>query len=170
MIKENYLSLLDPKLKILVSIFVIVLSIGFFFGIRFIHITTESSSIGIIENYLGNEENEQATDMKFKKSRYEMQNIVHTHILSLSIIFFILGLLVYGSSIPSSLKLFLMLEPLVSVILTFGGIYLLWLGQSWCTIIIMVSGIVMTICYSLAVFVILRSIFTLKQKVKKVKS
>ena len=32
--------------------------------------------------------------MKFKKSEYEILNILHTHILSISVIFFLLGILV----------------------------------------------------------------------------
>ena len=89
MIPSDYISQLPKPLKALVSIFLVVLSIGYFSGLAFVNNTTTSTSQGIVENYNGNEDNEDAEEMKFKKSDHEMLNIIHTHILSMSLIFFI---------------------------------------------------------------------------------
>ena len=93
--------------------------------------------------------------MKFKKSEQEMLTLVHNHILSMSIIFFLVGLILSITKLNKKLKLFLMIEPFISVILTFGGLYLLWKGMIWVKYIVMFSGILMTLTYSVSVLVIL---------------
>lgn len=76
------------EIKIFIGAFVLILSIGFYSGLLFINNTSSSSPNGIQENYQGNEEDEDAEIMKFKKSEREMLTTVHTHILSMSFIFF----------------------------------------------------------------------------------
>ncbi len=145
-------------MKLLTAFFLLALSIGFYLGLGFVNHTTNNQAHGIVENYNGNENDEEAETMKFKKSEHEMYNILHTHFLSLSVIFFILGLLTYGTSINATLRKFLMIEPLVSVLLTFGGIYFLWLGYEWMAYLVMVSGILMTLSYTTAALVIFREL------------
>lgn len=146
---------LPKELKLLVAAFVIVLSVGFFTGLLFVSDNSSTNPNGIEEQYLGNENDEEATVMKFKKSEKEMLTLVHNHILSMSIIFFLLGLLVSITDLNKKLKLTLIVEPFVSVILTFGGIYFLWTGVLWMKYIVMFSGALMTICYTYAILVIL---------------
>lgn len=129
-------------------------------GLSFVNHTTDTEAKGIIENYNGNESNLEAEEMKFKKSEHEMLNILHTHFLSLSLIFFILGLLTYGVNLNAGFRKFLMLEPLVSVLLTFGGIYCLWQGWEWMVYVVMLSGGLMTLSYALAVILILKALFS----------
>jgi len=82
---------LSKELKWLVAAFVIVLSIGFYSGLLFVGETSSANPNGIEEHYLGNESDEEAMIMKFKKSEQEMLTLVHNHILSMSIIFFLVG-------------------------------------------------------------------------------
>jgi hypothetical protein len=58
-----------------------------------------------------------------------------------------------------------MIEPFVSVVLTFGGLYLLWKDMLWMTYIVMFSGILMTLTYTLSVLIILVQLF--KNKTSK---
>ena len=149
-----------PKeLKFLIGTFIIVLSIGFFTGLLFVSETSSANPNGIEEQYLGNESDEHAEVMKFKKSDQEMLTLVHNHVLSMSIIFFLVGLILSITQLNKKLKLFLMLEPFVSVILTFGGLYLLWKGMTWMTYIVMFSGALMTLTYTLSVLIILIQLF-----------
>jgi hypothetical protein len=157
-LRAGYIASFPKELKVLTAFFLITLSIGFYLGLGFVNETTENKSQGIIENYNGNENDVKAETMKFKKSEHEMYNILHTHFLSLSIIFFILGVLTCGTSINSALRKFLMIEPLVSVMLTFGGIYFVWLGFEWMSYIVMLSGILMTVSYTLAVVLVFREL------------
>ncbi len=148
-----------PKeLRLLITAFIIVLSIGFYTGLLFVSETSTTSSNGIEEQYLGNENDEDAKVMKFKKSEQEMLTLVHGHILSMSIIFFLTGLILATTRLNYKLKLFLLIEPFVSVILTFGGLYFLWKGMFWMKYVVMFSGILMTLSYTVAVIIILKQL------------
>ena len=153
---------LPKEIKLLIGAFVIVLSIGFFTGLLFVGETSSVNPNGIEEQYLGNEDDENAEVMRFKKSDQEMLTLVHNHILSMSIIFFLLGLLVSVTKLNKTFKLFLIVEPFVSVILTFGGLYLLWKGLLWMKYIVMFSGILMTLTFTLAVIIVLKQLLQKK--------
>ena len=151
-----------PKhIKLFIAAFIIVLSIGYITGLLFVSETDSTSPDGIEKNYLGNEEDEEAKVMKFEKSDREMLTTLHSHILSMSFIFFLLGSVLAITSIPKKLKSFLMVEPFISILLTFGGIYFLWKGVLWMKYIVIFSGIVMTGVFLIA------SISILLQLLKK---
>ena len=157
--KLNGLILTLPnELKVLIGAFVIVLSVGFYTGLLFIGETSSANPNGIEEQYLGNENDEDAEVMRFKKSAQEMLTLVHNHILSMSIIFFLLGILVAITKLNKKLKLFLMVEPFLSVLLTFGGLYLLWRGLLWMKYIVMISGILMTLTFTFSAFIVLKQL------------
>ncbi len=147
MVYNGVLGLFPKELRLFIAVFVIVLSVGYFTGLLFVQETESTTPTGIEENYLGNEDDEEAEVMKFKKGEREMLTVIHTHVLSMSFIFFLLGGLVWITKAPKKLKLFLTLEPFLSIILTFGGIYLMWSGISWFRYVVVFSGILMTITY-----------------------
>ncbi len=152
----NGLILTFPKeIKVFIIAFIVVLSIGYFTGLLFVGQTSSTTPHGIEENYLGNENDDGAEVMKFKKSEREMITIIHTHILSMSFIFFLLGGILLLTKLPKKLKIFLAVEPFVSIILTFGGIYFMWNGVSWMKYIVMISGIFMTTVYIASASIIL---------------
>lgn len=153
---------LPKELKLLIAAFIIVLSIGFYTGLLFVGETSSASPNGIEEQYLGNETDEDTMVMKFKKSEKEMLSLVHNHVLSMSIIFFLVGLLLSIVKLNKILKLFLMIEPFVSVILTFGGIYLLWTGLLWMKYVVMFSGIAMVLTFTVSTIIILSQLFAKK--------
>ncbi|MEP2934996.1 MAG: hypothetical protein ABJM06_04715 [Gilvibacter sp.] len=155
---------LPQTAKLFLTAFVIVLSIGYVTGLMFVTQTDSHTPVGMEQNYLGNEAVESPEVMKFEKGEREMLTILHTHILSLSFIFFFMGVLVAITSIPKRLKAVIMVEPFVSIVLTFGGIFLLWKGQTWVKYIVMLSGIAMTLCYFAGVFVVLKGIWTSPKK------
>lgn len=137
-----------PKeIKVVIIAFISVLSIGFYGGLSFVNTTTSMQVSGIETHYLGNEDDEEAMDMKFKKSEREILTVVHNHMLSLSVIFLLLSLILSTTSINKKLKYFLMVEPFLSIVLTFGGIYFLWKGFTWVKYIIVISGVFMTLSF-----------------------
>lgn len=152
---NGLLSSLPAGIKWFIASFVIVLSIGFGTGLLFVAQTDSTDPAGIEENYLGNEDEPEVEVMKFKKGPREMLTIIHTHILSMSFIFFLLGILVWIARLPAKLKLFLTIEPFVSVILTFGGIYLMWSGIGWVKYIVLFSGILMSLTFALSSGIVL---------------
>jgi len=140
-----------PKeIKALIMVFIVVLSIGFLGGLTFVNNTTSMNVSEIETHYLGNENDENAEIMKFKKNEREILTVVHGHILSMSVIFFLLSLILATTSINKKLKYFLMIEPFLSIVLTFGGIYLLWSGITWFKYIVIISGIFMTFSFVVA--------------------
>ena len=152
---NGLLSTFPKGIKIFIASFVIILSIGFFTGLFFVNETSSASPTGIEENYLGNEDDDNAGIMKFRKSEREMLSIVHTHVLSMSFIFFLLGILVWMTKLSKKVKLFLTVEPFFSVILTFGGIYLLWTGILWMKYVVIFSGTLMTLTFTVSALLIL---------------
>jgi len=161
----NGLLLTLPKeIKLLIGSFIIVLSIGFYTGLLFVSETSSANPNGIEEQYLGNEDDEDAMVMRFKKSEKEMLSIVHSHMLSMSIIFFLVGIILSITKLNEKAKLFLMIEPFLSVILTFGGLYFLWKGMLWMKYIVMFSGTLMTLTFTLTIAIILIQLFQ-KQEV-----
>jgi len=163
----NGLLLSFPKeIKIFIAAFVVILSIGFFTGLLFVSQTSTTSPDGVVENYNGNEEDEDAEVMKFKKSEREMLTIVHTHILSMSFIFFLLGGLVWLTKLSKKIKLFLTVEPFLSILFTFGGIYFLWTGLLWMKYVVIFSGFLMTATFTVSSIVVLYQL-TLKPTASK---
>lgn len=149
-----------PKyIKLFIASFVVVLSIGYATGLLFVKQTQSVSPDGIEQNYLGNEAIENVKIMKFEKGAREMLTIIHTHILSMSFIFFFLGGLLAMSSIPKRWKAFLMIEPFFSILLTFGGIYFMWMGVTWLKYIVMLSGVLMTSAYFVSAAIVLYDCF-----------
>lgn len=148
------LSTLSKEIKLLIGTFLVVLSVGFYSGLTFVGETSSFTSQGIQESYLGNEENEEATEMKFKKNERHMLSIIHSHILSMGLIFFVLALIVSLADTNLVFKKFLMIEPLISVLTTFGGIYFLWKGMLWMKYVVILSGTLMTLSYTISVVLI----------------
>ncbi len=145
-------------IKQFIAAFVIVLGIGFFTGLLFIGQTESNTPRGMIENYNGNEDLAEVKVMKFKKGGREMLTIIHTHILSLSFIFFLLGILIWGTEISVLWKSILTLEPFVSVLTTFGGIYLIWLDFTYIAYLVMISGFFMTLSFIVGAIVVFKAL------------
>ncbi|WP_296383239.1 hypothetical protein [Winogradskyella sp.] len=162
MVLNGRIESFPKELKLLIAAFIVVLSIGFYSGLLFVSETSSANPNGIEEQYLGNEADEDAKVMKFKKSEQEMLTLVHGHILSMSIIFFLVGLILSVTRLSNKLKMFLMIEPFISVVLTFGGIYLLWKGMLWTKYIIMFSGTLMTFTFVASTLIILYQLFQKK--------
>lgn len=146
---------LPKPAKLLVGFFILTLSFGYFTGLRFVNENTNATINGLEEHYLGNEMDEDAEEMKFKKNEKEIITMVHNHVISMSLIFLVLGSILLITSIPVKLKKFLIVEPFISTILTFGGIWLLWSGLLWFKYIIVFSGILLTLTFTTSVVLIL---------------
>lgn len=153
---------LPREIKSFLAIFVVVLSVGYFTGLLFVGQTETTTPAGIEENYLGNEDDPNAMVMKFEKGEREMLTIIHTHILSISFIFFLLGLILIFTRLPKKLKFFLIIEPFVSILLTFGGIYFVWKGISWVKYVVLISGFLMSFIFICSVAIVLYQLLFLK--------
>jgi hypothetical protein len=149
----------------MIFFFVLSMTVGYFTGFNFIYNTTKLEPKGIEENYNGNEEDEEAETMMFKKPEKEILTTIHTHILSFTLIFIAMGTTLLAVQMPQKIKSILLLEPFISIIVTFGGIWFLWKGIIWMKYFVMISGMLITLSFVLMVFFIFKATLTKSDKV-----
>lgn len=158
------LNSLPKPIKSLVSAFVLVMLFGY--GASFV-LLAETSGFepqGIDQNYNGNEDSDEEGPLKFRKSKHEMMNIVHTHAFTLSVIFFMMSGFVYFTHLPEGIKKFFMVEPMLSIITTFGSIILVWKGIAGFKYIALISGVIMHASFiAMLIIVIWELYFTKRQ-------
>lgn len=160
--KSFSLSSLSQVIKYVLILFVSIQTIGFSMGLKFVHLTTGGSPGGVHSQYLGNEEQAdslpEGTSLKFKKSEGEILTLVHNHLLSMSVIFLISAILLFFTDLSPKLKPWFMLEPLLSLFLTFGGIYLMSKGFSIMRYLVMFSGAAMTFFFLVGQAIVLKDL------------
>ena len=116
---------LPQNIKYFLSAFLLLISLGVTLGLVYVYETTEMTSGGTEEHYTGSALND---DMdipeKYPKELESMLLTTHTHLISFSFIFFFLGLIFYmNSTITGGWKTFIIIEPFISVLITFGSIW-----------------------------------------------
>ena len=144
--------------KQFLMVFLLVLSFGYVTGLLYLNKSTGVSTTGVEEQYLGNENDLDAVEMKFKKPEKAILTLVHGHVVSFSLIFFALGGIFLFSSYNDSVKKVLTIEPLLSTVTTFGGVWLMWLGYGWMKYIIMISGTLMHVSFVVLVVLLIRDL------------
>ena len=155
---EIQLSNLPKSLKKTLVVFLTALAFGYLSGLDLLKQTTDFKSKGIEENVLGNEIDEYADELHFKMSERQLHAIIHSHVITLGLLFFLLSLMLFFTSYSQGIKSFLMIEPMISLLTTFGGLLLLWNGVLWMKYIIMFSGILMHLSFVLIVFLLLKEL------------
>jgi|AntRauTorcE11897_2_1112592.scaffolds.fasta_scaffold11921_2 hypothetical protein len=143
--------------KKLILVFTSIAFFGVVIGGVFIEATTNLSPRGVVEQYSGNEQNRAATaELKFAKPFKEMLTTTHNHILGLSPLFLIIGLLYLATGPVSSWRMLIAAEPFLSLILTFGG---LWVMRYWWApfvYVVIASGTAMLLCFGWMSLVIMK--------------
>ncbi len=114
-----------PIKKVLLAFLLLQLS-GVLFGLGTLFVTTELSVTGTTTHYRGDPPPKDDFEIQdnFEKPLSELLLTTHNHLLGFSFIFALLVPIFYLSSIISGpLKNFLMIEPFVSVLITFVSIW-----------------------------------------------
>ncbi len=144
------------KFKFLCFLTVFNLSVGVGVGIYYVSYTTDLTTVGTSEHYRGSIVDD-AFDIpeKYPKPISELLNTTHTHIISMTFIFLIIGgIFFFNSIITGLLKTILIVEPFVSILITFGGIWLMRFIHSGFSYIVIFSGLLMYLSYFIMVFII----------------
>lgn len=139
-----------PKgIKILLLLTVLNLTFGVSIGLYYVANTTQLSPAGTTEHFSGSEiDAEFNIPEKYPKPVSELLITTHNHILSLTLIFLVIGGIFYfNSSISGRMKTFLIAEPFISIITTFGGIWLMRFVHPAFVYLVIPSGILMYTCY-----------------------
>tara|TARA_B100000073_G_scaffold77977_1_gene59019 strand:+ start:74 stop:550 length:477 start_codon:yes stop_codon:yes gene_type:complete len=156
------LKTLDKNLKNLLIYYLITLGIGFSLGVLYVYLNSEFTSTGMLEQYLGNNDE---WNPKLPKTLIDLVSHTHDHITMFSIIFLTLGLIFsYNSLINGFWIKFLLLEPFISIVLTFGGFFVIRFINPNFSYIIMISSALMYICFYVMLFICLYELIYLNKK------
>lgn len=137
-------------LKKLAFVFVFIAFTGVVVGGIMIELTTHLTPKGVVEQYAGIDESQMETAevMKFPKSAQDMLITTHNHILGLSSLFFIIGFLYLLSVDVKGLQIAIALEPLIALLLTFGGLWVVRYLWPPFVYVVILSGILMIGCFA----------------------
>ena len=158
---ENKLNQLSRSLKFLTVAYLIVLGIGVTTGLIYIAATTSMTPSGTIEQYMGNDDE---WEPKQPKEFIDLVSQAHQHIVMFSFIFLSIGFIFNKNSIiKGRLKLFLMTEPFISIVVTFGGFFILRYLTPKFVYAIILSSTLMYVCFYI---MMITSIYDLIKKNK----
>ncbi len=134
----------DTTLKKFLISYIILLIIGMSVGLIYLHETTKATKEGTVEQIRGSEVSDEfQIPSKYPKGINELLISTHNHIFGMGFIFFSLGVIFYFSTINGFWKSFLLIEPLVSTIVTFGSIWLIRFVDKNFVYLTIVSAILM---------------------------
>lgn len=138
------------RYKKLIFIFTAVAFVGVVLGAVFIEATTHMTPQGVVEQYKGIGENrvDQAEELKFPKPYKDMLTTTHNHILGLSSLFLIVGFLYLHAGDRKAWRLAVAIEPLLSLVVTFGGLWVMRYLWDPFVYIVILSGTLMVGCYA----------------------
>ena len=159
---------LDKSLKRLLATFVIVLTFGVSVGLLYLKYTTNMTSSGTVERYNGSKVDPDDFEIaeKYPKPISEMLLTTHNHVITFSLIFVAIGLIFYFNSIVVGFwKDFLILEPLVSTIITFSSIWgIRYIHESFVYITIVSAVLMYLSFYIMSAIVIYELMFKKNEK------
>lgn len=140
---------LPQKIKFLCFVTIFNLTIGVGVGLYYVGYTTQYSSIGTSEHFAGSKVSDDFDiPDKYPKPISELLNTTHTHVISMTFIFLIIGGIFYFNSIiTGSMKTILIIEPFISIIVTFGGIWLVRFIHPGFSYLVILSGILMYLSF-----------------------
>ena len=162
--KNNIINLKDlsSEIKIALSGFLVIIAIGIFTGLLYINYTTDMSILGTLEEYKGSDVSNFDIPEKFPKQYESMLLITHQHIVSFAFISFILGLIFnFNSLINNRFKKFLIIEPYISIFITFSSMWLMRYFNNNFVYLLIISSTVMYICWYIMILV---SLYDLNRK------
>jgi len=144
----------DRTAKLFISFFLITLGIGICTGLYYVYLTTSMTPAGSIEQFNGSQVQKDEIPEKFEKPLENMILTTHNHVNMFAIISLLIGGVFYFNSIINGkLKLFLLLEPFISTILTFASIWLMRYIDYNFVYLMITSAIIMYICWAAMILV-----------------
>ena len=121
---------LDKTFKNFLIAILFVLTTGMVAGLIYLNYTTDYTPKGATQRFNGTSIEFEMDDINipenYPKPISEMLITTHNHILGFAFIFFITGLIFnFNSIINGFWKSFLLIEPTISIVITFGSIWLM---------------------------------------------
>lgn len=146
------------RYKRVIFFFTAVAFVGVVLGAVFIEATTNLTPQGVVEQYKGISENriDQVEELKFPKPVKDMLTTTHNHILGLSSLFLIVGLLYLHVGKQEKWRVAVAVEPLLSLVVTFGGLWVMRYVWDPFVYVVILSGTLMVGSYAWMSIVIMR--------------
>ena len=147
----------NDQVKLLIVAFTICLVVGVSIGLVYIYTTESTSAAGTIEHYRGSDvTGDFDIPDKYPKTFEGMLLTTHIHVIAFAIIFLILGLFwAMNSIVVGWWKLFFLVEPFVSVLITFLSLWGIRYVSDSFSYISMVFGILTYTSFYLMAWIIL---------------
>ena len=144
------------KLKVICFLTVLNLTIGVGVGLYYIGYTMNYSASDTSEHYRGSKVNDDFDiPDKYPKPISELLNTTHTHVISMTFIFLILSVIFFFNSIiTGTLKTILIIEPFISILTTFGGIWMIRFIHPGFSYLVILSGVLMYLSFFIMALII----------------
>ena len=163
--REIYLHQLNKTLRLFLSAFLISLTVGVSLGLVFLFHTTSFNKDVTTEKLIEADnqiEEDFGIDESESKTDGELLMTTHNHIIGFSFIFFFVGGIFYfNSTINGFWKMFFLVEPILSTILSFGSLWGVRLLNESFIYVTIISSIIM---YFSLYFMVSISLFELLLK------
>lgn len=156
MITEYKLKTLSPSRKALIFFFLICLLLGYFIAILKIHSTTNFDISEAILKYKGAEDPEL---MAFPKTYKEILQLTHSHVFSVPMIYFLLGLIFLGTTLKEKTKVIFISILFSSFLLEYISLWLFWRFSENFVYLTAFSHILSTPCF---LYMSIKSLLSLK--------
>lgn len=148
---------LPPLFRSLGRWLTVVLLVGYSVSLVYVWHTTRFSRTGILAHYRGNEASAEA--MQFPKSFSEMLTIVHTHLLTMALIFTVTGtFLALTERVTPRWKQVLCVEPFVALLVSFSSMWLMRFVHPGFAILLGLSSTLMATTFYLQCALIFREL------------
>lgn len=109
------------SLKVVVTLFLLFVGIGYILGLINIYNQTGMSYTGVVVHYRGDTK-EMTVPPEFAFARLVNEN--HFHVFGLSMLFFIIGVLFTFTGLPEPMKAVFVAAPFVGMFIDFAGLWL----------------------------------------------
>lgn len=131
--------------------------VGYTTSLVYVWLTTRMRPAGITDHYRGAETAEGA--MQFPKSLGEMLTITHTHLLAMAVLFVLSGVaLGFCGRVSPRWKRFLMTEPFVALLVSFGSMWLMRYVHSGFSLLLFLSSGLMAATFYVQCWLVLREL------------
>lgn len=144
---------------------VIVQLVGYTTSLVFVWHTTRLTPPGIESRYRGTNPDSARGAMQFPKSFAEMLTITHTHLLSMAVIFVLMGIgVAFCERVSEQWKRILIVEPFVALLVTFAAMWLMRYVDPRFSWLLEASSSILAITFYVQAYLILRELRTVERE------
>ena len=162
---------LPREVRLFAMMIMLALGLGYAHALAYVYQTTRIVPAGIEQRFRGTETNPSTESMlsseavedttqiappatisgeiEYQKSLAEMLNIIHTHILSMTFLFSLSGLItLMTASTGTKFRNFVVIEPFIGILVTFAGLWLMRYVHPAFSWLVSASGTLMALAFA----------------------